>query len=302
MKASMLAALVGLGVGASAVRAAASPGGDCTDALVGAKELETAGQLSAARARLSGCMADACAETARRECSTRIAGIDAAIPTVTVVVKDSEGRDVRDVRVTVDGKPLGDQSEGGSISVDPGEHHFLFQAAGFRPIETTAVAQAGQHKLRVMVFLNRDRAPSVVAANEPPLASPSAAVRPTPAWSPGNAETGVAPWQKKAAGALVGAAAGSLVLGTVWAFLAKAKYDHALTIECGGDPHTCSPQGIADGRTAHDRALIATVGFAGAATFLAGAAAVYFAWPAKHERITVAPSVNDKGAGLALIW
>ena len=95
---------------------------------------------------------------------------------------------------------------------------------------------------------------------------------------------------------IVGAAGGSLILGTVWAFLAKAKYDHALTTECGGNPNSCSPQGIADGRTAHDQALVATMGFVGAAVFVAGAATVYFAWPTTQDRMAVAPAVSSAGA------
>ena len=82
-------------------------------------------------------------------------------------------------------------------------------------------------------------------------------------------------WRRPVAGALLGASGASLVLGTVWSFLAKSEYDHALATECGGDPNSCSAQGIADGRNAHDRALVSTVAFVGAAAFLAGAATVY---------------------------
>ncbi len=293
--------LVVIAAGSSAVRAWASPHDDCTDALRGAHELETAGRLLAARARLADCATGACAGASHQECAARIVEIDAAIPTVTLVVKDGEGHDLWNAQVTVDGKPLVQRPESGSISVDPGEHHFLFQAAGFSPIETARVAVAGQHNLRVLVFLNRDDPrPATAVPNEPALALPTTA---TPA-SPGGAEPGGAPprWQKKVGGVLVGAAAGSLVVGAVWAFLAKAKYDHALIVECGGDPHLCSPQGIAEGRTAHNEAFVATAGFVGAATFLAGAAVVYLAWPARPERITVAPVVSSTSAGVALTW
>jgi hypothetical protein len=298
----MLSLLVIMAASSFAVPAWASPPDDCADALRGARELETAGRLLAARARLADCMTGAGAGASHQECAARIVELDAAIPMVTLVVKDGEGHDLWNAQVSVDGKPLVHQPEGDSISVDPGEHHFLFQAAGFSPIETARVALAGQHNLRVMVFLHRDDPRSATAvANEPSLALPAMS---TPA-SPGEATPGGAPprWQKKVGGVLVGAAAGSLVVGAVWALLAKAKYDHALIVECGGDPHLCSPQGIAEGRTAHNEAFVATAGFVGAATFLAGAAVVYLAWPTTgQERITVAPVVSSTSAGVALTW
>ena len=159
-----------------------------------------------------------------------------------------------------------------------------------------------------MVFLNRDSAPPPAARRQQRtvtrLASPGGFGRrwgrlPT---ARQRLRAGDAPLaESEPGGALVGAAAGSLVLGTVWAFLAKAKYDHALTTECGGGTHSCSPQGIADGHTAHNQALVATVGFVGAAVFLAGAAGVYFVWPTRQERIAVA-RVTGNGAGVALSW
>jgi hypothetical protein len=234
-----------------------------------------------------------------------MAQIDADMPTVTVVVKDGDNHDLRDVRVIMDGKPLLDRLDGSSISVDPGEHHLLLRAVGFRPIETAFAARPGQHKLRVLVFLtNRDNSTATATKDEPALALPGPASQPGAGWLPRHEETGapVPRWRKQVSGVLVGAAAGSLVLGTVWAFLAKAKYDHALATECGGNPNSCSAQGIADGRTAHERALVATIGFVGAAALLAGAGTVYFAWPTKQDRFAVAPTVGSSSAGLTLSW
>ena len=226
-----------------------------------------------------------------------------AAPQVVLVVKDAGGHDLHDARVSMDGRPLLDRVEGQSVTVDPGEHHLLFQAPGFNQIETTVIAREGQHALRVVVFLTPS-AGAVAANAESSVDLSLPAGGPTPGGSHRNEEpfAAIPRWRKQVAGALAGAAAGSLVVGTIWSFLAKAKYDHALETECGGSAGSCSPQGIADGRTAHDRALVATVAFVGAAAFLAGAATVYFAWPTTQDRIAVAPTVSGTGAGVTFNW
>jgi hypothetical protein len=227
---------------------------------------------------------------------------------IALVVKDAAGNDLHDVRVSIDGQLLVDHVEGQSLTIDLGEHHLRFEAAGFNDIETTVVAQEApgqrQHKLRVLVFMTPASTVAVAARDESSPHPVAPGLQLTPSSSPGNAEPrAMTPrWRRPVAGALLGASGASLVLGTVWSFLAKSEYDHALTTECGGNPTSCSAQGIADGRTAHDRAMVSTVAFVGAAVFLAGAATVYFAWPGTQERVAVAPTVNTAGAGVTLTW
>ena len=98
MKTNILSLLVAIGVCAPVLRAGASPDSYCADVVRGAQELEAAGRLSAARARLSACMTGACTGTARQECAARVAAVDAALPRVTLVVKDGDGHDLRDAR------------------------------------------------------------------------------------------------------------------------------------------------------------------------------------------------------------
>jgi len=300
----VLALLLGLvGVGVSAVPAWAAPDDTCGDAIRDALELKAARRLAAARARLSACMVETCATAARRACAGRIAEIDAVLPALVLVVQDGQGHDLPHARVSMDGAPLVERIDGQSVAVDPGEHHLLFKAEGFNQIETTVVTREGQRKLRVLVFLTPASPGAVLARREPSLDLPAPEL-PPPSWSPGTAEprAAIPPWRKKVGGALVGAAAAGVVVGTVWAFLAKAKYDHAIITECDGRADSCSPQGIADGRTAHDRALVSTIAFVGAGAFLAGAATVYFAWPSTQERIAVAPTASSSGAGVTLSW
>jgi hypothetical protein len=225
---------------------------------------------------------------------------------IALVVKDAAGNDLHDVRVSIDGQLLVDHVEGQSLTIDLGEHHLRFQAAGFNEIETTVVAQEaqGQHKLRILVFLTPASTVAGAAHDESPPNPVAPGLQLTTGASPGTAESQATMqrWRRPVAGALLGASGASLVLGTIWSLLAKSEYDHALATECGGSPNSCSAQGIADGRTAHDRAMVSTVAFVGAAAFLAGAATVYFAWPGTQERVAVAPTVSTAGAGVTLTW
>lgn len=220
------------------------------------------------------------------------------------MVKDAAGNDLHDVRVSIDGQLLVDHVEGQSLTIDVGEHHLLFHAAGFNDIETTVVAQAaqGQHKLRILVFLTPASAVAGAARDEASVNPVAPRLQLTQGSSPAEPRDMTPRWRRPVAGALLGASAASLVLGTIWSFLAKSKYDHALATECDGTPNSCSAQGIADGRTAHDRALVSTVAFVGAGVFVAGAATVYFAWPGTQERVAVAPTVSSGGAGVTLSW
>ena len=288
--------LVGVHWVSFAVCASAAPGEECAEAPRAARELRTAGRLSAARSRLAGCMSDACAARTREQCAAQLAEIDAAMPALMLEIKDSNGHDLRGVGVTVDSKRLTARVDGNPISVDPGEHRLSFAATGFRRVETTVVAREGDRRRRVLVFLDRENPSGAAVTTEAAL---DATAPPPPENGEAPAAFSSARSRKKIALGLAGAGAGVLVLGAVWGVLAKSEYDHALDSECGGDRNSCSPQGIADGHTAHQRATVATVVVAGGAVLLAAAAAVYFIAP-KQDQVTVAPAIDGKGAGLTM--
>jgi tetrahydromethanopterin S-methyltransferase subunit F len=204
------------------------------------------------------------------------------------------------VRVTMDGQALVDRLDGTPISVDPGEHHFVFDALGFRRMETSVVAQAGNKRTRIVVYLN---------AFSPPNAAPAPDVGEASAVAPASNPRAAEPSEqaltsrgrnKKIALGLGAAAVAGLAVGSIWAIRSRSTYDHAITSECDGDPGRCSPQGIADGHNAHDQAAVATVGFVAAGVLLSAAAVVYFTVP-RPTQLALAPSVADHSGGLAVV-
>src|SRR5262249_33128975 len=151
-----------------------------------------------------------------------------------------------------------------------GEHRLTLEAPGFRTAESSFVAREQQKRLRV-VFLLITKHESSGRALAP---APAPAVKPPSGRDEPPLNAG-----RKIGLALGGAGLGGLAVGTVFSLLSKAKYDHALASECGGDPNRCSADGIADGRAAHNGAAIATLGFAAGVVLLGAGATLYFASP-----------------------
>jgi len=288
MKRYMLAPIVGVVVTASVVRAATPTENECGAASRSAKQLRSAGNLSAARARLAGCLSTGCSSQLREECARHQAAIVAAMPAVVLEAKDEVSNNVSAVRVTMDGAPLLDRLDGTAILVDPGEHRVAFEAAGFRRAEATFVARESQKNLRVVVYLASGPSP---APNHLTVA----------ASAPGRQEepTSFAGQRQNVGLALGCAGIGGVAVGTIWSIMSKVTYDHALASECGGDPNRCSSQGIADGQTAHRQASISTIGFVTAGALFAAGAALYFT-SSEQAGVAVAAAVDPSG-GLTVV-
>ena len=209
-----------------------------------------------------------------------------AAPAGTAVVleaKDEGSANLSAARATIDGAQVVDKLDGTAIPVSPGTHRAVFEAAGFRSIETTFVVAEGQ-RLRVVVFLSAaSAAPSGLMLSP----APAQRERDEPAGSWGR--------QRTLGLALAGAGLVGLVAGAVWSLRSKSTYDDALSSECAGDPNRCSAQGIADGQTAHRQAGIATIGFVAGGVLLAAGATLYITGP-KHTRVALAPAIDGSGS------
>jgi hypothetical protein len=203
-----------------------------------------------------------------------------AAPASTAVVleaKDEGGMNVGGARATIDGAQVIDKLDGAAIPVSPGTHRVVFAAAGFRSIGTTFVVAEGQRP-RVIVFLTATSSELTVSASEL-----------------GDEPASVGSRQRNLALGLVGVGLGGVAIGAVWSLKSKSTYDDALSSECGGDPNHCSAQGIADGKTAHRQADIATVGFVAGGLMLAAGATLYFTRP-KQTGVSVAPGIDGGGS------
>src|SRR5262249_35056857 len=96
----------------------------CASASERAQQLRDDGKLRAAREQLVACAQRRCPSVIQGFCERLLSEVESDLPSVVVTARDAQGRDLEDVRVTVDGTPLVEHLGGTALWVDPGAHTF----------------------------------------------------------------------------------------------------------------------------------------------------------------------------------
>jgi hypothetical protein len=163
---------VALILAADLARAADPTPAECIAASDAAIQLESQHKLHEERARLLECAAATCPADIRKDCLARVEEVNGQIPTLVFSAKDAAGADRSAVRVIMDGEVLAERLGGTAVTIDPGEHAFVFETAGETPVRETLLIVEGQKDRReTITFGSRERAPataSVAAAPIPP--------------------------------------------------------------------------------------------------------------------------------------
>ena len=139
----------------------------CVGAYEDAQRLRKDGKLTEARAKLLVCAQDACSAVLRKDCTVWIGEVEQATPTVLLAAKSPIGKDIVDVTVTVDGKPLTKHLDGKAIALDPGPHTFRFDLAGAPPHDETILLQQGERNRQVLADFQPPTAHNDAAAFVP---------------------------------------------------------------------------------------------------------------------------------------
>lgn len=134
---------------APAVAAAAPTKQQCVASYEQGQKLRAEGKLSAARAELAVCAESACPDLTKTDCTTWLGEVDASLPTVSLAVTDSAGKDVSDVKVSVDGAVVAERLDGKAISLDPGPRKLRFERGGEAAIEVEIIVREGEKNRRV---------------------------------------------------------------------------------------------------------------------------------------------------------
>jgi hypothetical protein len=237
-------------------------------------------KLRTERAQLLVCAATSCPADIRKECVRRVDDVNAAIPTIIFEAKDGSGKDLSAVKVTMDGELLAERLEGTALSIDPGEHTFVFETAGQPPLSKQFVIRESQKERRESIVIGPVVASDVGGASDK--------------GAEGASGLGT---QRILAIVAGGVGVVGLGLGGVFGVMAMSKKSDAKNM-C---PDQCANQsGVNAWSDAKSAGNISTIAFIAGGVALAGGAALWFtAKPASNgprAQVGVGPgSIQLKG-------
>ena len=125
----------------------------CASASEKGQELRDQAKLRAARDLFVTCAAERCPAVVRKDCAEWLASVDDALPSVALRARDAAGRDLTEVRVTVDGEAVTERLDGRALVLDPGAHTFVFSAAGVPEVTQKLLLQEREKGRLVDVVL-----------------------------------------------------------------------------------------------------------------------------------------------------
>jgi serine/threonine-protein kinase len=117
------------------------------------------------------------------------------MPTIVFETKDRDGNDISAVSVTMDGQPLAGRLEGTALSIDPGEHAFVFTTHDAPPVEKRLIIRESEKGRREKIVLGGNSAAGPVpqappAGPDAPPAAPFASTEATPVPPPAASSAG----------------------------------------------------------------------------------------------------------------
>jgi hypothetical protein len=244
----------------------------CLDASLQAQAQRAAHKLVEAREQLRVCAASRCPAVVAADCSTWLAEVEKAMPSVVLSARSGAGVDLVDVRVSVDGNPLASKLDGQALPLNAGVHTFHFEGADGAGADRQLLVKEGDRNQPVTVVLGVPAAPP----------TPTDAPRPSSAW-------------KTVGWALGGVGIIGLGVGSVAGIVATSDKSS----DCMGS--TCKSGTLGGIRSA---AVVSDIGLiAGGVLFAGGAALVLFAPSASREPssgvsdVRLAPALMAGGGG-----
>ena len=173
-------------------KARADEKADCVTAHEEGQVARREGRFDRAREAFAACQRDLCPAAVRSRCSQFARDLEAAKPTLVLVLRDAGGLDVSGARVSIDGKPPVDVS-GIGLRLNPGNHTLAVTAPGLPPKEKTIRLSEGAKDMQVIVSLE-----------------PSRSASPVPIQREGGPKTATGAWAFAIAGGVSLVAAGAL--------------------------------------------------------------------------------------------
>ncbi len=273
-------AVAAVALSTSSARADGTTPAVCSDAYTRAQVLRNEHKLVQARDALRVCAQVTCKDFIVKDCTTWLDQVEASLPSVVPVATDEGGNDVMNVRVSMDGTPLVEHLDGGSIPVNPGAHTFTFETAAGVRVDKQVVVSEGERNKRVVVQLSKGSgaAPTPPITTAPPAApvTSSAPLTPTASSaSSGADQSSSVPW--KPIGIGVGAVGVvGLAIGAGFGVDASSKKSAA---GCDSNSHCPSAQAASTLRGAKSSADLSTVFFVAGGLLAAGGVTLWVLAP-----------------------
>lgn len=271
----------------------------CLAASEKGQKLRSQGKLREARESFVVCGAESCPSIVRHDCSQWNSELAATLPTVVFGAKDKAGKDLFDVKITMDDVPLASKLDGKGVIVDPGKHVFKFEAtglAGLPPVTETDLIKEGEKARAINVVFDGFSDPK--DANKAPPGSTTPPPTPVP-----GAEHSVAPW------ILVGVGGAAIVAGVIVFALAPdhpSNCDEA-TQRCTKNPPNESEEDLAKDKQqagqADSQPILGIVVAGVGAAFVAGGLIWHFLEPVGPAKAgfmngKLAPWTTGKSSGI----
>ena len=269
-------------------------------------QLRSSHKLLQAREQSLACAADACPGLLRDACKKRLEQINASMPTIVFDVKDAAGSDVA-VKLTVDGQPQ-DGQQGTAIALDPGEHAFVFSAAGRPPVEKSFILREGEKDRHEAIVVGSAPGAGPQPAGAAASATTSAAAPPPPPPPPPAAAGGSSTWSGQRTIALVAGGVGlaGIGIGSVFGLMSHSSWSSSQS-ECPSASNCPQhAQAVTDHDSASSQATVSTIAFAAGGVALAAGAVLWFTAPhgtaetATRASLQITPGVGPGSGGLLL--
>lgn len=136
------------------------------------------GRFLEARAGLAICAQRSCPRLVSKDCTTWLAELEAAQPTVVFTAVDEAGRTLTDVKVHARGALIAEQLDGKPIPLDPGPCAVRYEAEGRGPVQQQLTLHEGEKDRVVRAVLPTASASDAIAAS---VATPREAAASEPA-------------------------------------------------------------------------------------------------------------------------
>jgi hypothetical protein len=262
----------------------------CIDAHSRGQDAREQGKLSLARKVFLTCAQSSCPAAVQGDCARFADDLTGMQPTIVLVARDSNGNDLPNTTVYIDGALIVTNLDGRPIDIDPGNHTVKFQN-GTKEEVLTVVIGSGE-KGRTVAARFGAAAPAATAAPAPSTTAATVATK----------KSGTRTTHPPGSLAVLIGGAGLAVAGTAIALWGISKVPDNCSLstnECTAPPGDPVFDEASSGARTMNIGIIA--GGIGVAAFAAGV--VWYFGGAKTTKETptqVAPVVTNDGAGFAV--